>query len=82
MIVPAPILEIGFMTGLFKGGAEKSRHLAGSCAAVMTRLGVPVLDAGALITSDPLDGIHLGKDQHAILGRAVAERVVGLLDPA
>ena len=37
------------------------------------------LDAGPLITSDPLDGIHLKPDQHAILGSAVAERVTAIL---
>jgi lysophospholipase L1-like esterase len=76
VIVPAPILEVGFMAGLFRGGAEKSRQFARCYAAVTARLDVPMLDAGALIESDPLDGIHLGKAQHALLGRAVADRVL------
>ena len=33
------------------------------------------LDAAPLITSDPADGIHLARDQHALLGQAVAERL-------
>ncbi len=79
VVVPAPILEVGFMTGLFRGGAEKSRQFAGCFAAAMARLDVPLLDAGTLIESDPLDGIHLGKNHHAVLGRAVAEQVMRLL---
>lgn len=79
VVAPAVIAEVGFMAGLFAGGAEKSRGLGAAIAAVMDRLGTPYLDAAPLIHSDPTDGIHLTVDQHAILGRAVAERVGALL---
>ena len=79
VIAPAPILEVGFMTGLFQGGAEKSKQFGRCFAETMRRLDVPLVDAGTLIASDPLDGIHLAQDQHAILGRAVAGRVPAVL---
>lgn len=79
VVAPAPIAEVGFMAGLFKGGAEKSRAFGRCYATAMGRLGVPLLDAGTLITCDPLDGIHLAKDQHRILGEAVARRAAELL---
>jgi lysophospholipase L1-like esterase len=79
VVAPAVIAEVGFMAGLFAGGAAKSRGLGTAIAAVMDRLGVPCLDAAPFIHSDPTDGIHLTVDQHAILGRAVAERVAALL---
>ena len=67
------------MAGLFRGGAEKSQHFARCYAAVMRRLGVPVLDAGAFVTSSPIDGIHLRHDQHAVLGHEVAQVATKLL---
>lgn len=78
VIAPAVILETGFMTGLFRGGAVKSKDFGRCYAAMAKRFGVAFLDAAPLIISDPLDGIHLAKDQHAILGKAVAERVNGM----
>ena len=74
-IAPAVISEVGFMAGLFRGGAEKSKRLGQCCAAVASRFGVDFLDAAPLIRSDPTDGIHLTRDQHAILGRAVADQI-------
>ena len=79
VVVPAPILETGCLAGMFEGGMVKSKQLGRAFAAMADRFQVPLLEAGPLIVSDPLDGIHLAKDQHAILGRAVAERVKGLL---
>lgn len=72
VIAPAVILETGFMTGLFRGGAVKSKDFGRCYGAMAKRLNVPMLDAGTLIVSDPLDGIHLAVDQHAILGRGGA----------
>lgn len=78
LIAPAVIAEVGFMAGLFRGGAEKSRHLGDAYSSVASRLGVDLLDAAPLIRSDPTDGIHLTGDQHATLGKAVAVRVAEL----
>jgi len=41
--------------------------------------GVAYLDAAALVGGDPGDGVHLGAADHAVLGRAVAGSVRGLL---
>lgn len=79
VIVPAPILEVGCLAGHFRGGADTSMSFGRCFAAVTQQLGVTLLDAGTLIASDPLDGIHLAKEAHAILGRAVAERAAALL---
>ena len=70
VVVPAPILEAGF-----RGGAEKSQAFGTCYAAMGRRFGVPLVDAGTLIASDPLDGVHLTEAAHATLGHAVAEAV-------
>ncbi|MCW6509926.1 SGNH/GDSL hydrolase family protein [Lichenifustis flavocetrariae] len=79
VVAPAIILETSFFREYFQGGAEKSRGFARAFGAMATRLGVPLLDAASLITSDPLDGIHLDPSQHAILGQALAEKVRTIL---
>ena len=79
VIAPAVIDEVGFMAGPFAGGRAKSQGLSAAFAAAMGRLGVSWLDAAALITSDPTDGIHLAADQHAVLGKAVAQHASALL---
>ena len=79
VIVPPVILETGCLAGEFRGGAEKSAGLGACFAQMAERIGVPLIDAGSLITSDPLDGIHLARDQHAALGRAAAQAVIALL---
>lgn len=73
VVAPAVIIETGFIGDHFRGGAEKSRELGRHYAAMATRFGVGFLDAATLVTSDPLDGIHMTIDQHALLGRAVAD---------
>lgn len=77
VVAPPVILESGCLAAMFRGGAEKSRHFARAFAALGERFGVEVMDAGVLISSDPLDGIHLDVAAHAVLGRAVAERIRG-----
>ena len=79
VIAPPVILETGCLAGLFRGGAVKSAQLGACFATMATRIGVPLLNAGPLIGSDPLDGIHLACDQHEALGRAAAQAVIALL---
>ena len=77
VVAPAAIIETGFLGDMFQGGAVKSAELGRHYAATAARFGVGFLDAAALVVSDPLDGIHMAPDQHAILGRAVAAALRG-----
>lgn len=72
LIAPPPIAEAGWTAEMFAGGAAKSAALAPRLAALAARLGAAFLDAGAVIASDPLDGIHWSAPAHAALGAAVA----------
>jgi lysophospholipase L1-like esterase len=40
---------------------------------------VAFLDAAALVAGDPADGVHLNAGDHAVLGRAIAAAVRGIL---
>ncbi len=74
-MAPPPILEAGCLAEIFAGGAEKSQRLAGAYAAMAKRHGCGFLDAGEVIVSSPVDGVHFDTDEHGKLGRAVAKAV-------
>ena len=75
LIAPPPILEVGCLADMFAGGAAKSQAFALHHAAVAKRFGAAFLDAGALIASSKVDGIHFDQPAHQALGKAVAATV-------
>ncbi len=79
LVCPPPIVEVDQFDDEFEDGAEKSRQLAGHFAAIAEARSCSFIDAGALISSSDVDGIHLDEPQHAALGVAIAERVRLLL---
>lgn len=72
LISPAPLARLGWLAEMFEGGTEKSRKLAERMAATAKSCGAHFLDAGTLIRSSDIDGIHLDEDAHRTLGEAVA----------
>jgi lysophospholipase L1-like esterase len=75
LIAPPPFAPLTGFAEMFRGGEEKSRQLAGFYRDMAQQLGCDFLDAGEVIVSSLIDGIHWDADQHARLGRAVAEKV-------
>lgn len=75
LICPPPIFERSFLTEMFRGGAEKSKNLAPFYRGVADRSGIGFLDAGEIIDSDTIDGIHLSVESHGTLGAAVADKL-------
>jgi lysophospholipase L1-like esterase len=75
LVSPPPIAEVDQFDDEFEGGTKKSRQLAGHFAAIAAQRSCAFVDAGALISSSDVDGIHLDEHQHAVLGVAIAERV-------
>lgn len=76
LVSPPPVLEAGCLAEIFAGGAAKSQRLAEGYGKVALRHGVGFLDAGAVIGSSPLDGVHFDAGAHEALGRAVAKAVL------
>ena len=79
LVCPPPIAEVDPFDDEFEGGAEKSRQLAGHFAAIAEARSCGFLDAGSVIASSDVDGIHLEATEHERLGLAVAEQVRPLL---
>jgi lysophospholipase L1-like esterase len=64
---------------VFEGGQEKSAALADAYAAMASFFKVAFFDAGSVISTDGVDGIHFTEENNRDLGLALAEQVRLLL---
>jgi lysophospholipase L1-like esterase len=80
LVAPPPVLEAGCLAEIFAGGAAKSARLAAIYAEVARRHGAGFLDAGGVIASSPLDGVHCDAAAHGALGRALAAGVRAMFE--
>jgi lysophospholipase L1-like esterase len=75
LIAPPPLGALTEYTEMFEGGLAKSRKLAAHYQRVAEEHLCAFFDAGQVIVSSDLDGVHFEADQHSRLGRAVAVKV-------
>jgi lysophospholipase L1-like esterase len=75
-----PIIESGPVFGaMFKGGLEKSQQLPPLYEAVAKMGGADFLNAGSVVSTDGVDGLHLTDVSEKKLGAAVAAKVKEIL---
>lgn len=80
VVAPPPIqTPKGPIAPKFSGGDKKCAGLANEFAAVANELGCHYFDANTVTPSSEIDGIHLDKEQHLALGKAIAEQVLKIL---
>lgn len=79
LMAPPPVGRLSDFAEMFEGAVAKSKKLGQHYRRVAEERGCAFLDAGTVIVSSDLDGIHFDPPEHAKLGRAVAERVRELL---
>lgn len=79
LISPPPTIEVGGLAQMFEGSEVVSRQLAEHYAYFAEGAGVDFFDAGSVIVSSPVDGIHFDAPEHAKLGKAVASEVRRIL---
>jgi lysophospholipase L1-like esterase len=77
LIAPPPTVNMANspFSEMFTGAEEKSRRFGAQFRRVADLLGCTFLDAGQVIVSSQLDGIHFDPAEHAKLGKAVAALV-------
>jgi lysophospholipase L1-like esterase len=75
VVSPAPIQEVDRLGEMFRGGSEKSRRFGELIGDVARRCNVAFLDAGKIVESSAVDGIHLDSEAHRALGLALARIV-------
>jgi lysophospholipase L1-like esterase len=73
---PVPQKPKGTIAPKFEGAETKAVGLAAEYERVARELDCRFFDAGRVTTTSQIDGVHLDADQHAVLGRVLAE-VVG-----
>jgi lysophospholipase L1-like esterase len=72
----SPTIEKGPVFGeMFKGGLEKSQKLPELYEAVAKMGGAEFLNAGSVISTDGVDGLHLTAESERKLGSAIAAKV-------
>lgn len=81
LVAPPPLGEMpdAWFTELFRGGREKTVEPARHYQALATFLGIPFMDAGNVLSTDGVDGIHFTAENNRALGRALAAEVKALL---
>ena len=81
LVVAPPAIRTpkGPIAPKFEGGKAKCVGLSAAYRAVCEEVGCHFFDAGGVITSSNVDGVHLDLEQHLALGNAVAEVVKPLL---
>lgn len=79
VVAPPPILAPkGPIAPKFAGGEGKCAGLAEAYAQVCQEVGCHFFDAGTVVTSSKVDGVHLDAEQHLVLGQAMAKNVARL----
>lgn len=82
LIVVPPMIDTptGPIAPKFKGGASKMSGLSEEYKRVSEDLNCHYFDCGLVTKSSEVDGIHLDKYQHHIVGEALAEAVSKIID--
>lgn len=79
VIAPPPIVELADFDLMFTGARDKSRLFGTYYARFSSWYVGHFMDAGEVIVSSSLDGIHFEAAEHRKLGEAVAARVRDIL---
>jgi lysophospholipase L1-like esterase len=80
LMAPPPLGKLSDFAEMFEGGLAKSLKLGAYYRRVAEELGCAFLDAGEVIRSSDLDGVHFDRAEHQKLSRAVAARVREMLE--
>ncbi len=79
IVCPPPILEVEAFSDMFKGGAETSRRLRAEFERMCAERNLPLFCVEDVAASSPIDGIHLSREAHAAIGRAIASKVRSII---
>lgn len=82
LLVAPPVINTpkGSMAPKFQGAEEKCQGLAAEYRQAAEELNCAFFDSATVISSSEVDGVHLDRDQHRILGKTLAGRVLELLE--
>ncbi|MGY3369816.1 lysophospholipase L1-like esterase [Bradyrhizobium sp. GM2.4] len=80
VVSPPPLAELPdpWFQAMFEGGHEKTVEIANHYRALAAFMKVNFFDAGSVISTDGVDGIHFTAKNNADLGMALAAKVANL----
>ena len=81
VLCPPPLADLSSspFAGIMVGAEEKSRQLAAVLGAFCEDNQIRMFDAGSVVKTSPVDGVHWEPEEHRKLGIAVAEQVQAIL---
>lgn len=81
VLCPPPLADLSNspFAGILVGAGEKSRQLASVLGAFCEENNIRMFDAGSVVQTSPVDGVHWEMEEHRKLGVAVAAQVQGIL---
>lgn len=79
MVAPPPLGKLTLLAGMYGNAPEKSKHLAHEVQLLAQFINCPFMDAGEVVTSSPIDGVHWEPDQHRCFAEAVSEKIREIL---
>lgn len=72
LVAPPPLGEVPETNDQFRGGREKSLEFARLYRAVAAQEGCAFFDAGSVVRTSDVDGVHWAPEEHAKFARALA----------
>ena len=77
VVAPPPLAPSHdpWLQGMFEGGREKTAELARQYRSLANFMKVDFFDAGSVVSTDGVDGIHFSVKNNADLGHALANKV-------
>lgn len=75
VVAPPPVGALTLMAGIYGDAPDKSKDLAHQIHLVTQLMRCSFMDAGEVVTSSAIDGVHWDPDQHRCFAEAVNERL-------
>jgi lysophospholipase L1-like esterase len=79
LVSPPLILDVPTLPETFCGAPEKSLRFSKLCKDIALELNCYFLDSGEIAATSTYDGIHLARESHAKLARAIHEAIQEIL---
>lgn len=75
VVAPPSIGKLTLMAGIYGDAPEKSKDLANQIRLITQLMNCSFMDAGEVVTSSSIDGVHWESDQHRCFAEVVSERI-------
>ena len=79
LVSPSPIGPLSLLAGVYEGAPEKSKKLAEQMDLMTKFHGHRFVDAGRIVQSSTVDGVHWDEDQHHRFAEAICKEIIAIL---